>query len=138
MMDRKRFLLLCGAIASGIAVPGVMRWYRKPVSRPWWYPESLAPLLDDATMRGIGSAYRAGTPAESTEAVLLSLLLAGPDGSLPSADDTAAARRLVERMVQCDFAAGRTAVAAGWILAITEARQCALLSLEAGEPRAQS
>jgi hypothetical protein len=37
----------------------------------------------------------------------------------------------VDTAVQRDFAAGRTVMLDGWVLAVTEARQCALFSLQA-------
>jgi hypothetical protein len=37
--------------------------------------------------------------------------------------------RSIDRQVTDDFAAGRTAVVDGWVLSVTEARQCALFSL---------
>jgi len=137
-MNRKRFLLLCGVIAAGIATPGLTRWYRRAHLRPWWYPESLAPLFDEATMREIGAAYRTATQSGSTLPDLRSLLLTSPDGSLVSADDPGAARRMLERKVQSDFGAGRIVMVAGWVLSVTEARQCAFLSLGAGEPHSRS
>ena len=68
----------------------------------------LLPLLGPESVREIGRRYREMAPAE--------LLVAWP-------------RRARAAMVRDDFAAGRTVVIDGWVLSVTEARQCALYSL---------
>lgn len=76
-------------------------------------PALLAMLGSETAVREIGWAYRAAFPAED-DAAVLAALLAVPDTSA---------------RVRADFAAGRTVCMAGWVLAVTEARACALYTL---------
>ena len=48
------------------------------------------------------------------------------DGDLPLGK-----HQSIPHLVRDDFAHGRTVVIEGWVLAVTEARQCALFSLHA-------
>jgi hypothetical protein len=81
--------------------------------------------------RRIGRVYLRQVPAEREAAVLVRFLadaLTVSASALARLDDDAA-RRLVVRCVQADFAAGRTASLDGWVLSVTEARLYALTAL---------
>jgi hypothetical protein len=82
-------------------------------------PGFLAAICDSQTIRKIGVDYRATTQDEAKENALTQLLTTG--GDQPD--------QLVKK-VNDDFASGRTVTLDGWIIAITEARQCALYSLQ--------
>ena len=71
-------------------------------------PDLLMMLGPDA-VRAIGWQYRELVPDECQPEMLRAAILAGD--------------------VKRDFAAGRTIVLRGWVLSVTEARQCALFSL---------
>jgi hypothetical protein len=70
---------------------------------------ALLSLLGPQAVREIGVRYR--------ELV---------DGDLPLGK-----HQSIPHLVRDDFAHGRTVVIEGWVLAVTEARQCALFSLHA-------
>lgn len=73
-------------------------------------PHDLLRLLGPESVRELGHRYREIVPAWD-------LLAVRPGrGSLTS-------------VVRDDFARGRTIVIQGWVLSVTEARQCALFSL---------
>jgi hypothetical protein len=85
---------------------------------------SLVEMLGPERVRTIGAHYRARVPTEnSVSALRAAISEQGSRLHLPwlqkSIDDT----------VHEDFASGRTVVVDGWVLAVTEARQCALFSL---------
>ena len=82
------------------------------------HTELLAALGTD-TVREIGCAYRDQVPAESTADSL--------DAALWG--ERRVARPCIEDRVRADFVEGRLVVVRGWILSVTEARQCALFSL---------
>jgi hypothetical protein len=95
-------------------------------------PNSLAALAtpqipglarDHPLVHELGTRYRALAPAEDTRESLLQALLVEAGRAESSLDARIRAR------VQQDFTLGRTVTLNGWILAITEARQCALFSL---------
>ena len=87
-------------------------------------PAPDAPPQDYITR--VGEMYRAVVPEEDDKATLESLLpaLAG----LPAAEIVTQLPTL-EPAVREDFAAGRTVELDGWILAVTEGRASALISL---------
>ena len=70
-------------------------------------PEMLSALADKSTLRQIGRHYLEQYPAEKDQ---LQALLRNAN-------------------VQNDFVKGNIVVIKGWVLSVTEARQCALLSL---------
>ena len=102
-MNRRRFLRLSAlCAAAGVASPGSRA--------PAYSPPELLHLLGPDAVRRLGRHYR--------ETV--------PDADLPAADPE---HRHSGSPVRDDFAAGRTVVVLGWVLSVTEARQCALFSL---------
>ena len=75
----------------------------------------LLDLLGPGSVREIGRRYRELVPTESQINGLRAVLLAQPSA--------------LRRQVRDDFARGRTILVDGWLLSVTEARQCALFSL---------
>lgn len=81
-------------------------------------------LRDNRVVRELGQRYRDTVPAEDDARLLAHAILANSHGA-----SAASIRALVNEQVQRDFTGGRTVMVNGWILAVTEARQCALYSL---------
>ena len=79
-------------------------------------PDLLDILDDEDAVRAIGLAYRRRFPAHDDAEALGGMLAA----------ETA---KPLSTRVQADFAHGRTLQLNGWILSVTEARQCALYSM---------
>ncbi len=81
----------------------------------------LLPVLGADTIREIGRRYREIAPVEHDAAALHAAVRAtrASDGR----------RAPLAAVVTDDFASGRTVLVNGWVLAATEARQCALFSL---------
>lgn len=77
---------------------------------------TLALIWEPETIAEVGKKYRATFPAEDSREKLNELLatLKGKD---------------VEAAVKDDFVSSRTVQVDGWIISLTEARQCALASL---------
>ena len=69
-------------------------------------------------------SYRKQFPKEDDKTVLSKLLI-GTDVS----KDRSALEKLLNQHIFDDFKTGKTVTAAGWILSVTEARQCALYSI---------
>jgi hypothetical protein len=91
-------------------------------------PEALAQICDLNTLKEIGRAYRAQTVSEIDAHELASLLLTDSAGnSVSSALDQSFIQNLMSKKVNHDFEAGNIVIVKGWILSVTEARQCALL-----------
>ena len=75
-------------------------------------PRALSLIWDGKTINDIGNQYRAIHSDESSQRSLVKLLKA------TSTDE----------MVANDFLTGKIVIVDGWILSLTEARQCALAS----------
>jgi hypothetical protein len=114
-MKRRNFLLL--TIAGGLATLTPFCGIRAPIALT--RPLFLSTICDLQTLREIGTTYREATPTEGREDVLMQLLTTGGDQT----------EQLIKK-VDDDFAAGRTIIVNGWVLAVTEARQCALYSFQ--------
>jgi hypothetical protein len=136
-LDRRRFL---GAAAAGAAltiIGGRAGGNDALDAATVAHPRLLA-ALGANTVREIGHAYRADVPAESTPEVLETALRSRGmtiqsghygQGVRHLRYLTPASAMTSEEHVRADFAAGRVVVVRGWILSVTEARECALFSL---------
>lgn len=93
-------------------------------------PITLAQLCDQKTIAGIGNAYRNRSPLESGRQQLQTLLLRDSEEKdiAPSSGNTAVSSVLEEK-IRKDFEKGHTVIVDGWVLSVTEARQCAYFSL---------
>jgi hypothetical protein len=123
-MDRRRFLEVT---ATGV-VAAVTSWgcADNPENvRDLAHPALLEMLGPDRT-REIGTRYRASAPAENTADALRSAI------SISRRHGFAGRfHRSIDALVHDDFSEGRVVMVSGWILSVTEARQCALYSLTA-------
>lgn len=123
-MNRRRFLSVAGAATVVIGTSRCSAGVDYEV-RSLAQPE-LFVTLGAGPVRAIGIRYRSVTPGERDPGALRSAILASRPmharflgGFSPS----------VAALVRNDFELGRTLVLNGWILSVTEARQCALFSL---------
>lgn len=119
-MKRGRFVLL--TITAGIAAATPFCKTRHAPT-PLNSPKFLGAVCDLATIRKIGSDYRTTTPAESRESQLKDMLTAGLD---PNQDQSSQ----LDSKIKADYAAGQTVTLEGWVISVTEARQCALNSIQ--------
>jgi hypothetical protein len=86
---------------------------------PAW-PQVLQLICNKRTLRKIGREYLRQAPHENSVELLEQMILCN---QVETPEETLAPN------VKKDFDASRVVVINGWILAITEARQCALLYL---------
>jgi len=129
-MKRRNFLITTTAALAVAAVPTV--WYlnnRKKVYHPLVMPEELGNFCEEKVIREIGEQYRKETPAETNKARLEQLLLTDASGKQIASSDKEAVARLIEKKTLDDFNASRILILKGWVISVTEARQCALFSL---------
>jgi len=124
MIGRREFLR-CGAAGAAALVTIGCGTRTVTDDRGLARPELLA-ALGDGPVRAIGAQYRAMTRHErDTPALRRAIHASLPlrsrlfGGSGPS----------VAALVRDDFTNGRVVVVDGWVLSVTEARQCALFSL---------
>ena len=132
LMKRREFIGIAVAGAAGMIVPG---GGREGASAHFAFAHPrLLEFFPEDIVRELGRRYRETVPAEN-DAAVLTRALAGDASAKPARPNV----RDVEfefpdadlaGVVQHDFAAGRTVILNGWILSLTEARQCALYSLQ--------
>jgi len=121
-MKRRKFLLLS---LFGLFISLVAIWYYKfksATSRDLRHPLDLSEICDRKTLIRIGNTYRKLTD-ENNKKYLEELLL--QDAGMNNTDIKI---RLKTKVAE-DFSTGNTILIEGWLLSITEARQCAFLSL---------
>ena len=126
-MKRRRFLELTALGAAGVSLPAARHLAGR--SDPWHAyarPTLLALLGDRRDVQAIGTAYRQAVPEESTAGALVAAI----DAERPAASEAGdGLTDRLDRQTRADFDHGRTVVVRGWVLSVTEARQCALHSL---------
>jgi hypothetical protein len=95
-------------------------------------PGALEHICDAQTIRQIGEAYQKRVPNENNQSVLTRLLATDDSGNqLSESSDSASIASYLDKRVHDDFTQNKTVILNGWILSLTEARQCALFSLTA-------
>lgn len=122
-MQRRTFIHLSAYTALALTLPladGCSSSPENIASRPFLFSE----LADKKTIAEAGIAYRKQFPKENDKKTLSNLLI-GAKGS----QDKSAIEKHLDALVLDDFKTGKTITAAGWVLSVTEARQCALYSI---------
>jgi hypothetical protein len=121
-MKRRKFLLLS---LFGLFISLVGIWYYKfksATARDLRHPLDLTEICDRKTLINIGNTYRTLTD-ENNKKYLEELLL--KDAEIYNTE----IKKGLKTKVTEDFNTGNTILIDGWLLSITEARQCALLSI---------
>ena len=109
----RRALIASGAAAAfAVKTVNARSWSSERV-----LPSLLTTLRDQSVVHALGVAYRQSHPRENDVAVLEHLLL--QSGHNPERSDR----------IRREFVDRKTVTLHGWILSITEARECALFSL---------
>jgi hypothetical protein len=127
---KRRAFLLYSLSATVLALPVAGCLNRKPI-KALSEPQVLMRLCDALTIQKIGEAYRAKVPAESGKEALTDRLLEASSGNPLSENlDNTAIHAFLNNKIKQDFEAGRIVTLHGWMLSETEARQCAMFSLQ--------
>ena len=128
-LKRKKFIFIVTALLAGAILP--VYFFRKKFGQnyhPLAYPESLIELFNRETIKELGITYCTTHIAESDVSRLKQLLLADSSGNIYEEDDKIALGEMLKKEIKRDFESGRIVVVKGWILSLTEVRQCALFS----------
>ena len=125
-MKRREFLRISTVGTLAVSLPVSAAFAGTPSRLPVIaHPRLMTLIADRRCICEIGFAYRKKFPREDTRSALSSAILE----NLPThlADDLLQDR--LDQQVRQDFASGRTVRLNGWVLSMTEARQCALYSI---------
>ncbi|HSU27027.1 MAG TPA: hypothetical protein VLJ68_01520 [Chitinophagaceae bacterium] len=130
-MKRRDFIMTATAAALAVATAQVAFYgcSHKPTTDPLTTPRMLSRFCDPAVLREIGVNYRKRVPAEDEKQALTRLLLMGSSGENTKTPDKAGLEELLEKKIRAEFTSDNTIILDRWIISVTEARQCALLSL---------
>jgi len=123
-IDRRRFLEVGAIGVAGVVAaactPGELGSNEVDVAVP-----QLLAVLGPDVVSDIGRRYRRAYPDESSAPRLRAAIGA----SHRSTGMIGWTQQSLDEQLLADFAGGRTVVVNGWVLAVTEARQCALYSI---------
>ena len=131
MMKRRNFIITTALSAAAVSLPFMNCTGPDPeLDKKISIPEVLSQTYDENTIREIGLAYGKVYPDEYNISTLEGLLKKNTDGKIISASmQKTEINAQLDSQVKNDFAAGQTIVLNGWVLSLTEARQCALYTL---------
>jgi len=121
-MERRVFVRLSAFTALALTVPFAEACAHK--NDPLTLPLLFSHFADKKTITQTGLAYRKMFANENSQSALGEALSA----NVPTMDPDALQSAL-EKQVKQDFVAGKIVTVDGWILSVTEARQCALFSI---------
>lgn len=129
-MKRRTFIVTAITVAAVASVPVIGNLYRRSrTGDPLLRPDVLSRFCDKETITEIGNHYLSCAPSEARKEKLRKLILTDDAGRKATSSDASSVYDWVNQRIRDDFSAKRTTIIDGWIISITEARQCALLSL---------
>ena len=125
-MERRLFVKLSAFTALALTLPFAESCSSGSKEMTIAQPFLLSHLVDGKTIKEAGADYLKTHAAENSAQKLSQLLLAGKS---PDAIDKDTIQNMLEQQVATDFKNGKVLQVSGWVMSITEARQCALYSL---------
>jgi hypothetical protein len=129
-MKRRSFILVSAISLFGLGAFSLFQRVRNSVKdRVLAQPKFLSMLCDRDTIHMLGRAYLKLKPDETRGEVLISDLLAERHPIFLQRTDMSMVESQIEKRIKQDFDADKIVVVQGWVLSITEARQCAFFSI---------
>ena len=126
-MKRRNFIQLSAFAAAAISFPLLHSCSPSATEHAMFQPVFLSRLFDENMIRDAGKAYIEKTPAENDDQKLMQIL--SDNNAIKNSTDEKAIHQYLDEKIKHDFETGNTVLVKGWVLAVTEARQCALFSL---------
>lgn len=126
-MERRQFIHVTAAGIAGLGLSGGLCLPAAASSLRTLARPELLQFIGSQRVVEVGRAYRAAVRDESTVDDLTSAIMSG--SRLSSKLTATSIRSRLAKQISDDFARQRTIELNGWILSLTEARQCALYSI---------
>lgn len=126
-MKRNEFLKLSAFATAAVSFPFLQSCKSNIDEQGLSHPAFLSRLFDENTIKETGKAYLQKVPKENDQYQLIQLL--AKQDAIANTTNEKIIHDYLDKSVQQDFETGNTITIKGWVLAITEARQCALFSL---------
>jgi hypothetical protein len=127
-MKRKNFIISALVVGTGLPVAYYLEKHNGS-HNVLNKPDLLSRFCNEMELKDIGTKYRKTVPLESEKQKLKDLLLTDRSGQKIKSSDKILVEELISKKTQEDFVAYNTIIINGWVISITEARQCALFSL---------
>ncbi len=122
-MNRRNFVWLGTTAMAAFSIPTACSYFGEVEYDPSLaQPQALSLIWDNELMEAIGNKYRGQVPDEKHVRSLVKLLLEDMPADKPSLAES------LEQKIITDFKTGKTVLVNGWVLSVSEARQCALYS----------
>ena len=129
-MNRRNFISLTALSTAAISVPFLnCSGTDSALDKALALPQTLSQVLEKKTLAAIGEAYGTAHPDEYTASKLEQLANNNKAQIISSATPAKDIYTILNKSIRDDFETGNTIVLNGWVLALTEARQCALFSI---------
>ena len=127
-MERRDFLRLSAYGTLMLGVPFIAGCSYKSANAAIDQPQFLMHIMNKKALTDIGKQYIITMPDESSQRKLEALLTDKSDisGSTPAEK----VHDHFEKKSLADFNEDNTVIVDGWVISVTEARQCALFSLD--------
>ena len=128
-MKRKIFIASAAVITVGLPVVYYLKKYKRKNNNPLFTPDLLSNFCDEKAIRQIGLEYRMQAPLEDGKQKLTDLLLTDNNEKKMNISDKILISKLIDYKIHEDFFRFNITIINGWVISLTEARQCALFSL---------
>ena len=128
-MKRRNFIITASTAAIGIPAAYYIKKHYWKSSEAIFIPAVLSSFCDGRTLVEIGIEYRKRVAAENDKQKLKELILTDNTGKKLATSDRSDIEAFINKKNQEEFSSYNTLIIKGWIISVTEARQCALFSL---------
>lgn len=123
-MNRRNFVLMGACGFAAISIPTSCSYFGDVEYDPLLaHPQALSLIWENESIKAIGNKYRTQVPEEKNVRSLVNLLMEDISGNKPLLTES------LEQKIKTDFKTKKTVMVNGWVLSVSEARQCALYSL---------
>ena len=126
-MKRRVFIRFSTYTAAAVAVPFLNSCKENAFNPAIAQPQFLSHFFDAKTMLETGRVYLKQAQEENSKNKIVDLL--SNNSSVTATSDAKTVYADMDKKVQQDFEKGEIAIVDGWVLSVTEARQCALYAL---------
>jgi hypothetical protein len=129
-MNRRSFVVLSGLFLLGILIPFI-QWIKSKAGKKGTLsqPKLLSLLCNYSTIIMLGNEYLKLKPREHGRDDLVNQIVNMPNVSQQDVQNSTEVEIQIEKQIRGDFESNRVIVLKGWVLSVTEARQCALFSI---------
>jgi hypothetical protein len=123
VMKRRNFIMITAAGIAAISIPSTFYYLEVAKDNALAHPQSLSQIWDAETIRAIGSGYLKLVSVENDQKALSEIIQSNIEDHYLSFESA------LEHKIKADFETSQSVMIDGWLLSVTEARQCALFLL---------